>query len=194
MRREIFRQGDPRFLDRKSRESVRQRQSNGYRPPRKPLSIGDAPEVGLSDLSFARNSSSLSSKRGSAVRNLLWESPLSFVQDLFNKVRTAGVSWLGNVKLLVGKVFRWHLKDGSAVQWICTFTQIHKVETNSHSLIVLKRVRSRFSQRSRGGSCSCAVFWSHLQELYFWDGGPVFSKHQKVGLASFFGHFAPPQL
>ena len=88
MRREIFRQGDPRFA--KSRESVRQRQSNGYRPPRKPLSIGDAPEVGLSDLSVARNSSSLSSKRGSAVRNLLWESPLSFVQDLFNKVRTAG--------------------------------------------------------------------------------------------------------
>jgi len=86
MRREIFRQGDPRIIDRKSRESVRQRQSNGYRPPRKPLSIGDAPEVGLSDLSFARNSSSLSSKRGSAVRNLLWESPLSFVQDLFNKV------------------------------------------------------------------------------------------------------------
>ena len=88
MRREIFRQGDPRFA--KSRESVRQRQSNGYRPPRKLLSIGDAPEVGLSDLSVARNSSSLSSKRGSAVRNLLWESPLSFVQDLFNKVRTAG--------------------------------------------------------------------------------------------------------
>ena len=88
MRREIFRQGDPRFA--KSRESVRQRQSNGYRPQRKLLSLRDAPKVGLSDLSVARNSSSLSSKRGSAVRNLLWESPLSFVQDLFNKVRTAG--------------------------------------------------------------------------------------------------------
>ena len=101
MRREIFRQGDPRILDRKSRESVRQRQSNGYRPPRKLLSVGDAPEVGLS---VARNSSSLSSKRGSAVRNLLWESPLSFVQDLFNKVRCElDMTWFGNVKLL-GKV------------------------------------------------------------------------------------------
>ena len=141
MRREIFRQGDPRFLDRKSRESVRQRQSNGYRPPRKLLSVGDAPEVGLSDLSVARNSSSLSSKRGSAVRNLLWESPLSFVQDLFNKVRASGCELVWQCQVTRQSI-SLTLKGwiGNPMQWICTFKQIHKLETNPHSLIVLKRV------------------------------------------------------
>ena len=125
MRREIFRQGDPRFA--KSRESVRQRQSNGYRPPCKPLSIGDAPEVGLSDLSVARNSSSLSSKRGSAVRNLLWESPLSFVQDLFNKVRTAGCKLAWQCQVTSGQSISLTPKG-----WIGSPMDLH-FHTNSQS-------------------------------------------------------------
>ena len=125
MRREIFRQGDPRFA--KSRESVRQRQSNGYRPQRKLLSLGDAPKVGLSDLSVARNSSSLSSKRGSAVRNLLWESPLSFVQDLFNKVRTAGCDLAWQCQVTSGQSISLTPKG-----WICSPMDLH-FHTNSQS-------------------------------------------------------------
>ena len=46
------------------------------------------------------------------------------------------------------------------------------------------------------GSVVCYMYFHHatLQELHFWDGGPVFSKQQKVGAAlkALTLHFARP--
>jgi len=89
-----FREGDPRFRHRKSPENFRKspkkfRESplNGPESPRRLLSLGSAArDVHESELSNPINESTpVFSKKISASRNLLWDSPLDFVQDLFNK-------------------------------------------------------------------------------------------------------------
>ena len=88
VRREIFRKGDPRFHHRKSPENFRKSPLNGPKSPRRLLSLGAAAgHVQEAEFVNERNGSKpVLSKKVSASRNLLWESPLDFVKDLFNKV------------------------------------------------------------------------------------------------------------
>ena len=87
VRREIFRKGDPRFHHRKSPETIRKSPFNDPKSPRRLLGLASHDHDEVEFLNQRNGSNPVLSKKFSASRNLLWESPLDFVGDLFNKVR-----------------------------------------------------------------------------------------------------------
>ena len=110
VRREIFRKGDPRFHRRESPEKFGKGPLNGPKSPRRLLGLAShVPDEG--EFVSQRNSSNpVLSKKVSASRNLLWESPLDFVGDLFNKVRqrvVLGCDQWYLALMLTESAFKW---------------------------------------------------------------------------------------